>query len=173
MKTSTDRILTTHVGSLPRPADLLAQLEAREVGRGFDAAAFDARLTGAVREIVHKQITAGIDSVCDGEQSKISYTFYVRHRLSGIGAGGGVDIAAPPQTAAHRDIADHPDFQERLRAARGGTSWFVAGPEKIHFDVQFTRYRADDSVIGSYRSLYIVTRRDGRWAIAARSSFAG
>jgi hypothetical protein len=39
--------------------------------------------------------------------------------------------------------------------------------------VQFTRYRADDSVIGSYRSLYIVTRRDGRWAIAARSSFAG
>ena len=126
MKTSTDRILTTHVGSLPRPADLLAQLEAREVGQGFDAAAFNARLTGAVREIVHKQIEAGIDSVCDGEQSKISYTFYVRHRLSGIGAGGGVDIAAPPQTAAHRDIADHPDFQERLRAARGGTSWFAA-----------------------------------------------
>ena len=126
MKTSTDRILTTHVGSLPRPPDLLVQLEAREVGRGFEAAAFDARLTGAVREIVHKQIEAGIDSVCDGEQSKISYTFYVRHRLSGIGAGGGVDIAAPPQTAAHRDIADHPDFQERLRAARGGTSWFAA-----------------------------------------------
>jgi hypothetical protein len=49
----------------------------------------------------------------------------------------------------------------------------VAGSEKIHFDVQFTRYRADNTAIGSYRSLYIVTRRDGRWAIAARSSFAG
>jgi hypothetical protein len=43
----------------------------------------------------------------------------------------------------------------------------------VHFDVQFTRYRADDSAIGSYRSLYIVTRREGKWAIAVRSSFAG
>jgi 5-methyltetrahydropteroyltriglutamate--homocysteine methyltransferase len=126
MKTSTDRILTTHVGSLPRPPALLDQLLALEAGKAFDRVAFDARLTGAVRDIVHKQIEAGIDSVCDGEQSKISYTFYVRHRLSGIGAGSGVDIAAPPQTAAHRDITDHPDFQERLRAARGGTSWFAA-----------------------------------------------
>jgi hypothetical protein len=49
----------------------------------------------------------------------------------------------------------------------------VAGAEKVHFDVQFTRYRADDSVFGRFRSLYIVTRRDGGWAIAARSSFAG
>lgn len=67
--------------------------------------------------------------------------------------------------------------------ARAGEGWhhtdwdfrrvIVAGPEKVHFDVQFTRYRADNSVIGSYRSLYIVTRRDGRWAIAVRSSFAG
>jgi hypothetical protein len=67
--------------------------------------------------------------------------------------------------------------------ARAGEGWrhtnwdfrrvIVAGPEKVHFDVQFTRDRADNSVIGSYRSLYIVTRRDGRWAIAARSSFAG
>ena len=126
MKTSTDRILTTHVGSLPRPPDLLDQLLAREVGQGFDAAAFEARLSGAVRDVVKQQIATGIDSVCDGEQSKISYTFYVRHRLSGIGAADGVDIAAPPQTAAHRDILDHPDFMERLRAARGGTSWFAA-----------------------------------------------
>jgi hypothetical protein len=47
-----------------------------------------------------------------------------------------------------------------------------AGPEKVHFRVQFTRYRADGSAIGSYRSLYIVTRLDGRWAIQARSSWA-
>lgn len=47
-----------------------------------------------------------------------------------------------------------------------------AGPAKVHFRVQFTRYRADDTVVGSYRSLYIVTLRDGRWAIQGRSSWA-
>jgi hypothetical protein len=67
--------------------------------------------------------------------------------------------------------------------ARAGADWHhtrwdfrrvvVAGPEKVHFDVQFTRHRADDSPIGSFRSLYVVTQCDGRWAIALRSSFAG
>ncbi|HEX3951993.1 MAG TPA: cobalamin-independent methionine synthase II family protein [Stellaceae bacterium] len=126
MQLSTDRILTTHVGSLPRPADLLAMLEARESGEALDPAAFDARLAAAVREIVEKQVAAGIDSVCDGEQSKISYTFYVRHRLSGIGAFTGGPLDQPPQTGAHRDIADHPDYAARLHASRGGTSWFAS-----------------------------------------------
>src|SRR6266446_1497142 len=126
MKLSTDRILTTHVGSLPRPPDLLAFLEAREHGEEFDQTAFEARLAGAVQEVVAKQVAVGIDSVCDGEQSKISYTFYVRHRLSGIGAAPGGALDKPPQTGAHRDIADHPDYAARLHAARGGTSWFAA-----------------------------------------------
>src|SRR6266705_4213901 len=126
MKLSTDRILTTHVGSLPRPPDLLALLEARERGEEFDQAAFEARLAGAVREVVARQVAAGIDSVCDGEQSKISYTCYVRQRLSGIGAAPGGALDKPPQTGAHRDIADHPDYAARLHAARGGTSWFAA-----------------------------------------------
>src|SRR6267142_2132446 len=124
MKLSTDRILTTHVGSLPRPPDLLAFLEARETGREVDQAAFAACLTNAVREVVAKQVAAGIDSVCDGEQSKISYTFYVRHRLSGIDVFRGGDNDKPPQTAAHRDLLDHPDYMQRLNQARGGTSWF-------------------------------------------------
>ena len=47
-----------------------------------------------------------------------------------------------------------------------------AGPDKVHFDVQFTRYRADGSVIGAYQSLWIVTRLDGRWGVQARSSYA-
>ena len=124
MKLSSDRILTTHVGSLPRPTDLLTSLEAREAGHGFDRKAFETRLTNAVREVVAQQAAAGIDSVCDGEQSKISYTFYVRHRLSGIGAFRGGDNDRPPQTAAHRDLLDHPDYMQRLNQARGGTSWF-------------------------------------------------
>lgn len=98
MQLSKDRILTTHVGSLPRPPDLLAFLEARERGEAFDEAAFEARLAASVREVVAKQVAARIDSVCDGEQSKISYTFYVRHRLSGIGAAPGDAIDKPPQT---------------------------------------------------------------------------
>jgi 5-methyltetrahydropteroyltriglutamate--homocysteine methyltransferase len=126
VQTSKDRILTTHVGSLPRPPDLLAFLEARESGEGFDEPAFEARLAGAVREVVARQVATGIDSVCDGEQSKMSYTFYVRHRLSGIGAAPGGPLDKPPQTGAHRDIADHPDYAARLHAARGGTSWFAA-----------------------------------------------
>jgi hypothetical protein len=66
--------------------------------------------------------------------------------------------------------------------ARAGADWhhsdwdfrkvIAAGPAKVHLDVQFTRYRADNSVIGSFRSLWIVTEDGGRWAVAARSSFA-
>jgi 5-methyltetrahydropteroyltriglutamate--homocysteine methyltransferase len=124
MKISTDRILTTHVGSLPRPPELLAILEARETGREFDQAAFDERLAASVDEVVKKQVAAGIDVVCDGELGKISYTFYVRHRLSGITVLRGGDNDQPPQTAAHRDLLDHPDYAQRLAQARGGTSWF-------------------------------------------------
>src|ERR1700736_2420308 len=124
MKLSTDRILTTHVGSLPRPPDLLAFLEARETAREFDQARFDGCLAASVDEIVKQQVAAGIDSVCDGELGKISYTFYVRHRLSGITAFRGGEIERPPQTAAHRDLLDHPDFMERLNQKRGGTAWF-------------------------------------------------
>ena len=124
MKISTDRILTTHVGSLPRPPGLLTILEARETGREFDHAAFDECLAASVDEVVKKQVAAGIDVVCDGELGKISYTFYVRHRLSGITAFRGGDNDQPPQTAAHRDLLDHPDYALRLAQARGGTSWF-------------------------------------------------
>jgi len=106
MKLSSDHILTTHVGSLPRPPDLLALLEARETGREFDQAAFETRLAAAVRDIVAKQVKAGIDSVCDGELGKISYTTYIRHRFSSIGTYVGGDNDRPPQTAAHRDLLE-------------------------------------------------------------------
>jgi 5-methyltetrahydropteroyltriglutamate--homocysteine methyltransferase len=124
MKISTDRILTTHVGSLPRPPGVLAFLEMRENGREFDQAAFEQSLAKSVGEIVKKQVAAGIDVVCDGELGKISYTFYVRHRLAGITAFRGGANDQPPQTAAHRDLLDHPDYMQRLNQTRGGTSWF-------------------------------------------------
>jgi hypothetical protein len=69
------------------------------------------------------------------------------------------------------------DFRARAGAGWHRSDWdfrniIAAGPAKVHLDVQFTRYRADNSVIGAFRSLWIVTEYAGRWAVAARSSFA-
>ena len=69
------------------------------------------------------------------------------------------------------------DFHKRAGPDWHHTLWdfrkvIVAGPEKIHFDVQFTRYRADNSILGTYRSLWIVARLGGRWAVQARSTYA-
>jgi len=70
------------------------------------------------------------------------------------------------------------DFRERAGSDWHHSAWdfrnlIAASPDKVHFDVQFTRYRADGSAIGSYRSIWVVTRLDGRWAAQLRSSFAG
>ena len=83
MKRCTERILTTHTGSLPRPTDLLALIKAMETGTG-DMAAFEARVRSAVTEIVRAQIEAGIDVVNDGEMGKPSYATYVKDRLTGF-----------------------------------------------------------------------------------------
>ena len=84
MKTSKDRILTTHTGSLPRPKPLIDLVMNRERGTAIDPAAFEAETARAVDDIVAQQLAAGIDVVSDGEMSKPSYTTYIRHRVSGI-----------------------------------------------------------------------------------------
>jgi 5-methyltetrahydropteroyltriglutamate--homocysteine methyltransferase len=84
---STGKFLTTHVGSLPRPDDLLTMMIKREDGGDVDAAAFSARANRAVEEVVKKQAELGIDVINDGEQGKISFVTYVNERLSGIVAG--------------------------------------------------------------------------------------
>jgi len=84
---SSNKFLTTHVGSLPRPDDLLAMMIKREEGGEVDAAAFSARAARAVEEVVQKQAALGIDVINDGEQGKISFVTYVNERLSGIIAG--------------------------------------------------------------------------------------
>ncbi len=87
MHRSTNRFLTTHVGSLPRPDNLLAMMVDREEGREVDAVAFSSRVSRAVDEIVDKQVNLGIDVINDGEQGKVSFVTYVNERLSGIVAG--------------------------------------------------------------------------------------
>jgi len=107
MKRSTDRILTTHTGSLPRPADLTTMLEALDTGASIDPAAFEARVRRAVAEVVRAQVDAGVDVVNDGEQGKVGYSTYVRHRLTGFdgqsGAGRRADWADFPDAAARAE----------------------------------------------------------------------
>jgi 5-methyltetrahydropteroyltriglutamate--homocysteine methyltransferase len=84
MKFSADRILTTHTGSLPRPPDLVALLNSKEMGESYDGAAFSGRVRRAILEIVRQQADTGIDIVDDGEHSKVNWMAYARARLSGL-----------------------------------------------------------------------------------------
>ncbi|MFN8636537.1 MAG: cobalamin-independent methionine synthase II family protein [Chloroflexota bacterium] len=84
MKHSTDRILTTHTGSLPRPDDLVGMLEGHDQREARADAGFQARVSGAVKEIVRKQVDAGITVVNDGEMSKVGYSTYITDRATGF-----------------------------------------------------------------------------------------
>lgn len=107
-----DRILTTHVGSLPRSQQVVDFLFAKENKQDYDLAAFDHCMSAAVAEVVEKQKQAGVDLVSDGETSKISYSTYVKDRYSGF--GGDTKRAAPA------DLKQYPSYLERLAKA-GGT----------------------------------------------------
>jgi 5-methyltetrahydropteroyltriglutamate--homocysteine methyltransferase len=84
MQRSTDRILTTHAGSLPRPAELVALLQAKDRGQAYDEAALAAQVRASVLDVVRKQAEVGLDVVDDGEHSKSSFTAYLRTRLGGL-----------------------------------------------------------------------------------------
>jgi 5-methyltetrahydropteroyltriglutamate--homocysteine methyltransferase len=84
MKRSTERILTTHVGSLPRPPDLLDMIQAKERGEAFDGEAFAGRVKSAIAEVVKRQADSGIDIVADGEMGRFGFIPYVNERLAGI-----------------------------------------------------------------------------------------
>ena len=89
MQRSTERILTTHVGSLVKPDNLQDIIAARETGLPYDAAALSARVTSAVAEVVHTQAEVGLDVVNDGEFSKSSWAAYFRRRLTNVEARPG------------------------------------------------------------------------------------
>ena len=132
MKLSTDRILTTHVGSLPRPEDLYDLLTEEDRGETRDPAALEAGVADAVRDVVAKQVETGIDIASDGEMGKIAYTFYVKHRLSGI-QDGQPPGARLPDELINADLKDHPDYGERLAVSnkRWATQFarpWVTGP---------------------------------------------
>jgi 5-methyltetrahydropteroyltriglutamate--homocysteine methyltransferase len=129
MKPNIDRIRTTHTGSLPRPADMLAALHARFEGGRVDEAAYEKALTRNVREIVRKQVEAGIDIVSDGECSKPSFMAYRAERIGGfeprIPKGGmpapgpvdpnGRDATLFPEY--YRNVQEHSPFANTVRVA--------------------------------------------------------
>ena len=116
MKLSTDRILTTHVGSLPRPQPLVALLIKKDRNEPYDAAEFAAQVRQAVADIVARQVAIGIDVVSDGETSKVGYATYVHERLTGF---GGEPFVPKP----NRDVAPYADFRRRLE--------LFIGPQQI------------------------------------------
>ncbi len=119
MKTSTDRILTTHVGSLPRSAALVELLYKKDNSEPYDRAAFDAAVAAGVADAVEKQVAAGVDIVSDGETGKVGYSTYVKDRLSGFTG----HHPRPP----HRDLAPYPQLREALGRMLGPQSFRRAG----------------------------------------------
>src|SRR5436309_10160741 len=106
MKRSSERFLTTHTGSLPRPEDLIRMMYAKEEGVPVDPDALARRVASAVEEVVRKQTDAGVDVVNDGEMSKPSYATYIKDRLSGFGGSG--------NTFVYQDLVDFPNLAKRV-----------------------------------------------------------
>jgi 5-methyltetrahydropteroyltriglutamate--homocysteine methyltransferase len=115
MKLSRDRILTTHVGSLPRTEAVADALLKKERGEPYDAAAYEATIREGVTAVVRRQADLGIDVVSDGEMSKIAYSTYIQDRLSGFGGDTQRKISA--------DLVDYPDFRQKM-ARMAGTQPF-------------------------------------------------
>ena len=112
MKYSTQRILTTHVGSLPRPNKVAELIFAKEREEEFDQSDFNETIADAVKNTVARQVDVGVDIVSDGEMSKISYATYIKERISGF---EGDTPRSPP-----KDLLDYPSFLEK-QARTGAT----------------------------------------------------
>lgn len=112
MITSSDRIYTTHVGSLPRSEAVTKLVFAHEAGEPIDQAEFDDTMAQAVSDVVKRQVQSGVDVVSDGEMSKISYATYIKDRITGF------EGDSPRRAPA--DLEAYPGFLERM-AKSGGT----------------------------------------------------
>jgi 5-methyltetrahydropteroyltriglutamate--homocysteine methyltransferase len=100
------RIRTTHVGSLPRPADLIRTMFAKQEGVPVDPVALEQRTRAAVQEVVAKQVAAGVDVVSDGEMGKPSYVTYITDRLDGFGGTS--------QPLTYADLVDFPELRKKV-----------------------------------------------------------
>lgn len=125
MKRSTERFITTHVGSLARPAKLLELMLAKERQQPYDQDAFQSSVRNAVGDVVSRQVKAGVDIICDGEQGKASFLTYVSERLGGFESREeeGEDL-----WKESRETLAFPEFYEMHKRYRAG---IVAKPVQL------------------------------------------
>ena len=123
MKRSEHRILTTHTGSLPRPAALRDLLVRQDHGEAIDPALFAREAEAAVRHVIHQQLQAGIDVGNDGEQPRVGFSTYPARRMRGFGGASKRRMA--------RDIAEHPDYMARLARQRAGAARINDAPQAV------------------------------------------
>ncbi|NIP95692.1 MAG: cobalamin-independent methionine synthase II family protein [Akkermansiaceae bacterium] len=127
MKRSTDRFLTTHVGSLARPASLIDLMMAKERGQDYDEERFAASIRTAVADVIDRQVEAGVDVICDGEQGKASFLTYVTERLGGFEPRE--DEGEDLWTASRESLAFPEFYEEQRRQRQAGV---VASPVRLH-----------------------------------------
>ena len=146
MRHSTDRILTTHVGSLPRPQPLLALMRLLEDGGPLDAADYATQRRQAVRDIVRRQVAQGVDVVNDGEMGKASFISYVQYRLAGftpVAGGAGVEGVGGGGRLPSRETLSFPEFYEAM--ARLNDAGHVLGLTQLECTGP-VRYRGHEAI---------------------------
>jgi 5-methyltetrahydropteroyltriglutamate--homocysteine methyltransferase len=123
MKRSDDRILVTHVGSIPRPAALRDLLVRQDAGEAIDAGAFARETEAAVRHVIERQLAAGVDVGNDGEQPRAGFSTYVARRMRGFGGESRRPLA--------RDLTEHPDYAEMLAFRRRAAARIANAPQAV------------------------------------------
>ena len=123
MKRSDDRILVTHVGSIPRPAALRDLLVRQDAGEAVDARELERQAEAAVRHVVERQLAAGVDVGNDGEQPRAGFSTYVARRMRGFGGESRRPLA--------RDLVEHPDFAEMLAFRRRSAARIANAPQAV------------------------------------------
>src|SRR5499426_1065571 len=123
MKRSDQRILTTHVGSLPRTPALRDLLVRQDRGEKIDAAALARESEAAVRHVIAKQLEAGVDVGNDGEQPRVGFSTYPAKRMRGFGGES--------KRRLSRDLAEHPDYAARLARQRTGAARISDAPQAV------------------------------------------
>ena len=123
MRRSDDRILTTHVGSIPRSPALRELLVRQDAGEAVDAGELERRVEAAVRDVIERQLAAGIDVGNDGEQPRAGFSTYVARRMRGFGGESQRPLA--------RDLVEHPDYAEMLAFRRRAAARIANAPQAV------------------------------------------
>jgi 5-methyltetrahydropteroyltriglutamate--homocysteine methyltransferase len=175
VKRSANRILTTHVGSLPRPVDLLEMNDAKGSGRSVDQSAWTARVKTAVLEVVRLQRESGVDIVNDGELSKSSWSSYVNERLSGFAESVSRGQGSLAKGRDKRTFQEFYDEYDRIQPFRtvNGSRWtdvtcnapiFYKGQAAVQMDIEnlqtaYAEVEAEEAFITAVAPGSIITRR--------------